>query len=307
MIIQLHLCFLVVYPPSASERVSRPPIEREDVPVTQPPPSWNYKEPAPVFQPNILNRDPDLNFGNEAQSRDDTKLNQPPITEQSTTLPIQTARTYQETTPFNPRFDGNVAEKEQGVYDSDENPYSEFSEDWQDGDQSFENVDHINEVASKETPRQDLGNENAAKQPVDWPIYQDSYASELENSKQYRQSADYDLAEKNLDSNARSYRDFEPFFPGESASDTMRANYAPMTPNPIQHDAQDTYLDVEPPISRQHQNYTESSESNGLNPGGLKVAGSLSVVTIIVLIAIASVVVLAIVAGIVWFVCIRGH
>lgn len=148
---------------------------------------------------------------------------------------------------------------------------------------------------------------NPSRPSEDWPRYQDPYVSGIEKPKRYSEPTDNELAAKKIDSVDDSARDFESYFPSETLSNPKRAGYSSMTPNPMQHDAEDSNQGIKPPISRQSPNLTATSEANHLSPSNVQVAGSLSIVNLIMITIIVSVIILAVVAGIVWFLCIRGN
>ncbi|VDL16103.1 unnamed protein product [Hymenolepis diminuta] len=285
-----------------------------EIPITPSEPSWNFKKTTPIFEQNVVKQDPDQNVARENPSNtfvNNLKQINPPVSEKTT------AKNFQETKP-NSKFDRNP--KEEQDINSNKGRYSSLSEIWQDGDESFDSENEAENLSSapsmtsndplnltKLESNPNFEMKNPLRPSEDWPRYQGLYVSGIEKPKRYSEPTENQLATNKFDSVDDSARDFESYFPSETPLNPKRAGYSSMTPNSMQHDAEDSNQGVKSPISRQSPNLTGTSEANHLSPSDVQVAGSLSLVNLIMIIIIVSVIILAVVAGIVWFLCIRGN
>ncbi|KAM3184365.1 hypothetical protein ACTXT7_008492 [Hymenolepis weldensis] len=303
-------------------RESVPFTKVAEIPITPSEPSWNFIKTPPIFKPNAVKQESDQNSAIEIPSNtfvNNLKQIKPPVPEKPTALSTEPAKNFQETIP-NSKFNKKLIKTEKQDVDSNTDRYSNLSEIWQDGDESFDsenetenlylvpsmtNNDPLNLTELESNLNFEM--KNPSRPSEDCPRYQDPYVSGIEKPKRYSEPTDNEPTAKKFNSVDDSARDFESYFPSDTPSNPKRANYASMTPNPMQHDAEDSNLGIKSPISRQSQNLTTTSEANHLSPRDVQVAGSLSIVNLIVIIIIVSVIILAVIAGIVWFLCIRGH
>ncbi|VDO10292.1 unnamed protein product [Rodentolepis nana] len=244
---------------------------------------------------------------------------EPILTEPSTILPTKPPKILQDMVLSSKLDDDSIKKIDSDVV-SEADHYLNLSESLEEEDETFvsesetENMHLVPLMTTNSTPgplRQEPDLNFAIKNPSlsteNWKSHEDEYVTELESPRHYNEDRDYEMVANKFDSSVDPVNEFEQYFPSEDLSNPKRPDYPPMTPNPMQRDAEDSNQVAEQPILRKRKNITATSEANHLSPSDVQVAGSLSKVNLFMIITIVSVIILALVAGIVWFVCIRGN
>nr|CDS25298.1 hypothetical protein HmN_000006400 [Hymenolepis microstoma] len=302
------------------ESVSIP--KEVEIPVTLSESLVNVKQTEYRSEPKVVKEDPNGNgiLENQSVTSFENLLQTKPIlSEPVTILPTEPAKILQDIVLSSKLDDNSIKNNEDNVV-SEADHHLDLYENLEDEDKTFDSEDEAENLhpepsmttistngPSKQEPDLNFAIKKPSLSSEDWTRHEDPYVTELEGPKHNNEARDYETAEKKFDSNVDPVMNVEQYFPSETLSNPILSSYPPITPNSMQRDAEDSNQEVEQPISRQRKNITVTSETNHLSPSGVQVAGSLSKVNLFMIITITSVVILALVAGIVWFVCIRGN
>ncbi|KAM7536838.1 hypothetical protein Aperf_G00000085764 [Anoplocephala perfoliata] len=163
-------------------------------------------------------------------------------------------------------------------------------------------------------PELSLTQENPSSPSKELQRYQKPSDTKSEYGNRDEDSKYLKLAEKELDTNRDSVKEFEhkteplttaTVFANLDEARPQRVRYASVTPSPIQHDAEAALQEKNLSPARQTPGLTALSEANALNSSDVKVAGSSSLISIIFVLAIVAAVVLAAIAAIVGFIYFR--